>query len=398
MHRRFVFVHAAAAIIGLVGGGAALVPAQAKDLDAAAKKQYTASVQKAVEYLRSKGQAADGSFSAQAGPAITAVVTTGMLENGRKPDDPTVAKALKYLEGFVQSDGGIYAPGSRIKNYETCVNLICFQAANADHRYDKQIAAADKFVRGLQVDGADGRDKSNIEFGGVGYGNATRPDLSNTAFLIDALQAVGTPADDEALQKALTFVSRCQNLETEHNTTPFAAKNPDGGFYYTPAAGGQNPAELTPSGGLRSYGSMTYAGLKSMIFAGVSPDDPRVKAAYQWIQKNYDLDSNPGLGSAGLYYYYHLFAKSLEAVGADELADAKGKKHNWRKELITTLAAKQQDDGSWVNDNRQWLEGDANLCTAFALLALAHTQPKAEPVTKPATKPATKPTTKPKSK
>ena len=31
---------------------------------------------------------------------------------------------------------------------------------------------------------------------------------------------------------------------------------------------------------LRSYGSMTYAGLKSMIFAGVGPDDPRVKAAY----------------------------------------------------------------------------------------------------------------------
>ena len=151
------------------------------------------------------------------------------------------------------------------------------QPANADHRYDKLIAAADKFVRGLQVDGADGRDKSNIEFGGVGYGNATRPDLSNTAFLVDALHAAGTPGDDEALQKALVFISRCQNLETEHNTTEFAAKNPDGGFYYTPAVGGQNPAERTPTGGLRSYGSMTYAGLKSMIFAGLSPDDPHVR-------------------------------------------------------------------------------------------------------------------------
>ncbi len=366
------------------------------------KKQYELAVQKAVDYLRTKGQAADGSFSAQAGPAITAIVAASMLENGRKPNDPTVAKALEYLQGFVQPDGGIYASGSRIKNYETCVNLLCFNAANAGHKYDKVIKDADKFVRGLQVDGSDGRDKSNIEYGGVGYGNATRPDLSNTAFLIDALHASGAAADDEALQKALVFVSRCQNLESEHNTTPFAAKNPDGSFYYTPAAGGQNPAEKTPEGGLRGYGSMTYAGLKSMIFAGVSPDDPRVKAAYKWIEQNYDLNSNPGMGTAGLYYYYNLFAKSLDAIGASEIKDSAGKSHDWRSELIATLAGKQQADGSWVNDNRQWLEGDANLCTGFALLALSHCNEKPADaktaVTKPATKPTAKPTAKPKAK
>jgi squalene-hopene/tetraprenyl-beta-curcumene cyclase len=369
-----------------------------KAKDPATTKKYTQAVQKAVDYLRTKGQAADGSFSAQAGPAITALVTTGLLKNGRKPNDPTVVKGLEYLQGFVQPDGGIYAPGSHIKNYETCVNLLCFTAANVNHKYDKLIKDADKFVRGLQVDGSDGRDKSNIEYGGVGYGNASRPDLSNTAFLIDALHATGTAEDDEALQKALVFVSRCQNLESEHNTTPFAAKNPDGGFYYTPAAGGQNPAEKTADGGLRSYGSMTYAGLKSMIFAGVSPDDPRVKAAYKWIQDNYDLSGNPGMGTAGLYYYYHLFAKSLDAIGADEIKDAAGKSHDWRKELIATLAGKQQPDGSWVNDNRQWLEGDANLCTAFALLTLAYAHETAAPVTKPAKKLTSKPATKPATK
>jgi squalene-hopene/tetraprenyl-beta-curcumene cyclase len=365
--------------------------ASAKDLPG--NKQYEQAVQKAADYLRTKGQAADGSFSAQAGPAITAIVATGLLQNGRKPNDPTIVKAIGYLQGFVQPDGGIYAPGSRIKNYETCVNLLCFNAANANHKYDKIVKDADKFVRGLQVDGSDGRDKSNIEYGGVGYGNATRPDLSNTAFLIDALHATGAAADDEALQKALVFVSRCQNLESEHNTTPFAAKNPDGGFYYTPAAGGGNPSDKTPEGGLRSYGSMTYAGLKSMIFAGLNQDDPRVKAAYKWIQDNYDLDSNPGMGTAGLYYYYHLFAKSLDAIGASEIKDAAGKSHDWRKELIATLAAKQQADGSWVNDNKQWLEGDANLCTAFALLALAHCHEQPAGVTKPAVKSTGKPTT-----
>jgi len=94
-------------------------------------------------------------------------------------------------------------------------------------------------------------------------------------------------ADRAAVQKALVFISRCQNLETEHNTTKFASKINDGGFYYTVAAGGESKAGETAGGGLRSYASMTYAGLKSMIYAGVDKDDPRVKAAMKWIQKHY---------------------------------------------------------------------------------------------------------------
>jgi squalene-hopene/tetraprenyl-beta-curcumene cyclase len=175
----------------------------------------------------------------------------------------------------------------------------------------------------------------------------------------------------------LVFVSRCQNLETEHNITPFSAKNPDGGFYYSPVGEGASPAGKTANGGLRSYGAMTYAGLKSMIFAGVSPDDPRVQAATQWIQKHYDLETNPGLGDAGLYYYYHLFAKALDALGKDEIVDAEGKSHNWRAELLDELASRQQEDGSWVNTNSQWFEGDANLVTGYALLTLSYCKPKA---------------------
>jgi squalene-hopene/tetraprenyl-beta-curcumene cyclase len=172
------------------------------------------------------------------------------------------------------------------------------------------------------------------------------------------------------------FVSRCQNLESEHNTTPFAAKNPDGGFYYTCAAGGQSMAEATPNGGLRSYASMTYAGLKSMIYAGVKPDDPRVKAANEWIRRNYDVDSNPGLGQTGLYYYYHTFAKTLAAMGDAKLADAKGVEHDWRADLISALARRQRPDGSWINEKDRWMEGDPNLVTGYALLALSYCRPQ----------------------
>ena len=193
--------------------------------------------------------------------------------------------------------------------------------------------------------------------------------------MIDALKASGAGSDDPAIQKALAFVSRCQNLESEHNTTKFAAKVNDGGFYYTPVLSKQEEKRQTPDGGLRSYGSMTYSGFKSMIYAGLTKDDPRVKAALQWIRKNYDVKSNPGMGDAGLYYYYHTFAKALDALGINEIEDAKGVKHDWRRELTDELARRQKENGSWVNTDSTWMEGDPNLATAFALLALSYCRP-----------------------
>jgi squalene-hopene/tetraprenyl-beta-curcumene cyclase len=117
---------------------------------------------------------------------------------------------------------------------------------------------------------------------------------------------------------------------------------------------------------------MTYAGLKSMIYAGLKPDDERVKAALGWLKKHYSLDSNPGMGDQGLYYYYMTFAKALAALGEDTFTDENGVAHDWRKDLIETLAGRQRPDGSWVNENKRWLEGDANLATGYALLALSY--------------------------
>ncbi|HJQ80775.1 MAG TPA: prenyltransferase/squalene oxidase repeat-containing protein, partial [Lacipirellulaceae bacterium] len=275
-----------------------------------------AAIGKAVGFLE-QSQADDGSFSAASGPGITAIVASGLLRNGRTVNDPVVAGALKYLEGHLHEDGGIYQEGSRYKNYETSLSIVCFQLANKDGRYDDLLAGAEKFVKAQQWDEDEGHEISSMSYGGAGYGSHSRPDLSNTSFLVDALHEIGRGEDDPALQKALLFISRCQNLESEHNTSPHAAKVNDGGFYYTVAAGGQSQAGETPDGGLRSYGSMTYAGLKSMIYAGVSRDDPRVKAAYDWICKHYTVTENPGMGDNGLFYYYHTFAKALSTIGDD---------------------------------------------------------------------------------
>ncbi|TWT78111.1 Prenyltransferase and squalene oxidase repeat protein [Posidoniimonas polymericola] len=344
--------------------------APAADLPNDAASKYESIVGQGTEYLIG-AQAEDGSWSGYAGPAVTALAAEALMANGRTPSDPVVKKALAYVVGFAKPDGGVYGEGSNHRNYETCLAVMCLSRANKDGRYDALLKKADGFLKGLQWDDGEGHDASSLSYGGAGYGSHERPDLSNTGFFIEALKELGAGPDDPAMQRALQFVSRCQNLETEHNPTEFAAKVNDGGFYYTVAAGGSSQAGETPEGGLRSYGSMTYAGLKSMLFAGVDKDDPRVKAAYTWITKHYTLDENPGMGSSGQYYYYHIFAKALAAMGVEKL-DASSGEHDWRVDLIEQLASTQRADGSWVNADERWMESDPNLVTAYSLMALSY--------------------------
>lgn len=331
--------------------------------------------EKAINFLKTT-QSEDGSWTSKTQPGITAMVCFGLECGGTKADDSTLQKGLKHLLGYLQKDGGIYHPETNHKNYETSLTVLALAGANADGKLSGTIKEAEKFLRLLQWDETEGVDKSHPAFGGAGYGKSQRPDLSNTTFLLDALKAAGVKSNDPAMQNALVFVSRCQNLESEFNTTEFAAKVNDGGFYYTSAAGGNSQAGKNPDGGLRSYASMTYAGLKSMLYAGLTKDDKRVKAALEWLRKFYSIDQNPGLEQQGLYYYYHTMAKTLSTLEVDLFEDAKGEKHDWRKEITEALAKRQKENGSWVNLADRWMEGDPNLATAYGLMALKFCDPK----------------------
>ncbi len=155
---------------------------------------------------------------------------------------------------------------------------------------------------------------------------------------MEALLAAGVSKDDPAIKKALVFISRSQNLKSEFNDQPFAAKTNDedkGGFVYNLSdQDNEKSDKRTAAGGLRSEGGMTYAGLKSFLYAGVSKDDPRVKAAIDWVRKHYTVTENPGQKDSGLFYYYHTFAKAMDALGEEPFVDAKGVKHDWRQELF----------------------------------------------------------------
>ena len=138
------------------------------------------------------------------------------------------------------------------------------------------------------------------------------------------------------------------------------------------AGEGRGGEELPPEAprSLRSYGSMTYAGFKSLLYAGLSPDDVRVRAAFDWIRRHFSFEENPGLGAQGLYYYYHAMSRALRIAQQHTITDVEGKNHNWREEMIDAITARQKEDGSWRNEADRWLEGQPVLATVYAILSL----------------------------
>lgn len=331
------------------------------------QKELQRVIEKAIGYLKTSQQA-NGAFSPKfAGAGITSLVTAALLKNGVGPQEPVVAKSLKFLESNVQPDGGIYEKG--LANYTTAVALMALKEGNTDGKYNATIKKAAEFITKIQHD-----EEQSHSFGGFGYNDKKgRPDMSNTGFSVEALIAAGFSKDDPAVKNAIKFVERCQNLPGE-TQPPFAKKTTDddkGGITYDPTS--ENKDYKTAAGGLRSLGGMTYSGLKSFLYAGVSKDDPRVKAAVNWCRHHYTLEENPGMGSAGLYYYYHTFAKAMDALGEDPFVDARGVKHAWRVELFQTLQKKQLENGSWRNTGeRTFGEDNPDLSTAFALLSLSY--------------------------
>jgi squalene-hopene/tetraprenyl-beta-curcumene cyclase len=322
---------------------------------------------KAVAYLNTS-QGKNGEFAPKiAGPGVTAIVVAGLIRNGVSPDEPVVAKGLKYLEAHIKDDGGIHA--NFLMNYTTAIGLMALKEANTKGKYDAVIKKGADYIKNIQ------HIEDGVNRGGFGYKKGDKGDLSNSAFSVEALLAAGLSKDDPAIKNALEFISNCQNLPGEHNKQPFAQKVADddkGGFIYNPNINDKTKGK-TPEGGMRSLGGMTYGGLKSFLYAGVSKEDPRVKAAINWCRNHYTLEENPGMGKAGLYYYYHTFAKAMDALGEDLFEDAKGVKHDWRLELFEALQKRQQADGSWRNTgDKAFAEDNADLSTGFALLSLSY--------------------------
>lgn len=360
------------------GKSAALSSEKPSPTDAAVIRQAAAkAVERGLRFL-AKRQDEAGAWQAfdKPHPAVSALVIKALAQSSSfGPDHPVVRRGTRYLLQHVQPDGGIYEKGGGKRNYHTSVALMALSSLPRD-KHAETIHNAQRFLIDLQWDGGEGHEQNSSWYGGAGYGSHKRPDLSNTQIMLEALKQSGLPKDDPAYQRGLVFISRCQMLSGA-NDQLFAAESDDGGFIYTAANDGESKAGTTVSDGkpqLRSYGSMTYAGFKSLLYAGLTEEDPRVRAAVKWIGTYYTLDANPNMPDAasqqGLYYYFHTFARALHAWGKAEVVDDLGLPHDWRADLSRALVRRQRDDGSWVNAEDRWYEGNADLVTAYSVLAL----------------------------
>lgn len=296
------------------------------------------------------------------------------------PNELPRDKALSFVRAALAEDGFASMSASGLGNYVTSSIVMGLAAAGTDTDVLQQGVA---WLTNAQWDTNEEIQPNNDWFGGAGYGKRGRPDLSNTQFMLDALYDAGVSSDEPAVQRAIVFLSRTQNLKATNPAAWAQAGTNDGGFIYTPANNGESMAsqaagegrygESMPVGtprSLRSYGSMTYAGFKSLLYAGLDRDDPRVAAALKWIQTHYSFGENPGLGQQGYFYYVHAMARALRAAGIDAITDANGIQHDWRDDLIAALAARQRPGGDWINATDRWEEGHADLTTIYALLAL----------------------------
>ncbi len=252
------------------------------------KLEIEHAIEKGLAWLE-KQQSENGSWGSEDYPALTGLALTAIMGDP-KADwgtklPPHVRAGYAFLLTKVQSDGGIYGKG--LASYNTSINMMALLMIPEEKDLEGVVLAAREFLVNQQ--GKYSGEKMGKFNGGVGYGSRWgHSDLSNTHLALEALhysrhlieKGEQTAALDLDWDAAIGFVSRCQNLPGS-NPEEWASGDPKnkGGFIYFPGSSMAGEEKLADGKtALRSYGSMTYAGLLSFIYAKMDPDDPRVKA------------------------------------------------------------------------------------------------------------------------
>lgn len=169
--------------------------------------------------------------------------------------------------------------------------------------------------------------------------NLAQADLSILSFAVEALAAARVSEEDPVWDRALTFVSRCQQ--------------PDGGFLATPVP---EHGWVNKAGEGRSYGTATCDGVRALLACGAPAE-----ACGAWLDAHPSTDAPAGLNAEwteGLRFYHAYVwaaARRLRGLPVD----------------VSWLAGRQRADGSWANPQPLMKEDDPLVATLLAVAALA---------------------------
>ena len=350
------------------------------------QKEIKDAIEKGAKFLyqnqNATGWWSDSKLPALTGLALVALEMADATRLGIKYESER-RRAYDYLTSLAKPNGSIH--DGRLINYNTACSLMALSMAN-ETRYRPLIEKARAYIAASQIDLGEKGKMDNANDGGVGYNDKyDHSDMNNTLMAIEAMRMSESalqrkdqgkqPLKHDLDWKALEhFLASCQNLP-ERSDNPNLSNQPEdrGGFIYHP---GESKAGEVIDGeakraALRSYGSISYAGMMSFAYARIGKDDDRVRAVIDWLGKSYTLNENPGMGQEGLYYYFHLMSKALRAQGVKNLKGPDSKSIDWKNELAAKLISLQNGDGSWKNSNKRWMEGDPNLTTSYVLVALS---------------------------
>jgi squalene-hopene/tetraprenyl-beta-curcumene cyclase len=316
----------------------------------------------------------------------------------RSKYQPRIQKGLEFILSKANPDGsfGEGDSGTYMKTYATAVALSALSTAPRTERIADAIRGAQAYLKRNQL-------QEGPHKGGLGYGDeepkrnpetglfevkrSTIANLSATAEAAEAMKNSGLSLSDEFWPLVKEFVRKCQNNSEVNQDPDFLAAlrqkgmsiGSDGSLYYTPVADGAvqkaGTRRIADRETIVGYGSMTYDGIKTYIYAGLRRDSPEVKTAVDWIRRNYSVEAHPGFPfdpeklthQRGLYYYYFTMARALDACGERPLVTPDGRPRDWPVELGEQLLKTMRVSKAWLNENPAWYEGDPVLVTGYVL-------------------------------
>lgn len=349
------------------------------------RREGEAAARRAMEWLVERQNEA-GHWSSAQWPALSALPVWALSMSEDFRESETVDKGVAYLIRSAHENGAIFVEpgeerrGGGLSNYNTAIAMVGLHMSGREEARP-YVLRARRFVAAAQHLGGD------VYHGGFGYDAVTQrayADLSNTFVAIEGMRLTESVEDlrtdgervDFNRGAAVEFISSIQNRR-ESNPAEWVSDHPEDkdGFAYRPDDS-RGMVRQTADGkeAFRTFGSMTYAGMLSLIYSDVDRNDPRVRSAFGWAQRNWSVTENPPADQEGYYYFINVLSKAMATFGQNTFTRENGEEVNWRVDVINELVKRQRIDengkGFWLNDNNRYWEGDPVLVTAYALIAL----------------------------